>query len=125
MPSVQTHLLHMFLKCSAVSGLVAALCFCTQDLWSWIWAILQDSMRSVITHLLHTFKIHLFLGSWLLAPCFPCMQESISPSFHHLYLLECGLMNSWGAHVGTLLAVTPTVGLEPTTTRLRALRSAD
>ena len=32
--------------------------FYNQDLWSWIVAILQESMPSVITHLLHKFKIH-------------------------------------------------------------------
>ena len=34
--------------------------FCNQDPWSWIVAVLQDSMLSDITHLLHTFKFYLF-----------------------------------------------------------------
>ena len=34
--------------------------FCNQDPWSWIVAVLRDSMLSDITHLLHTFKFYLF-----------------------------------------------------------------
>ena len=45
-----------------VSGLVAVLCVCNKDLWSWIVDILQESMRSAIRHLIHTFKFHCYVG---------------------------------------------------------------
>ena len=35
--------------------------FCNQDLWSWIVAILQDSMPSVTIHLHLTFKLFIFV----------------------------------------------------------------
>ena len=66
-----------FHKASEVSGLVAVL-FCKQDVCSWIVAILQDSMPSVVTHLLHAFKFSCSSGCIVAAPCFPCMQESCS-----------------------------------------------
>ena len=68
MLSVLTHLLHMFWKMpNMFLGLLPSF-FCNQDLRSWIVAILQDSMPSVLLHLLHTFKYStFFIGSWLLA----------------------------------------------------------
>ena len=68
MPTDQTHLLHRLLEnAQNASGFVAVVFFCKQDLWSWIAAILQDSMLSV---LLHLFAPHCFFSffSWCLAP---------------------------------------------------------
>ena len=63
MLSVQTHLLHDTEMSENVSGLVAVLFVCNKDLWSWIVAILQESMRSAIRHLIHTFKFHCYVGA--------------------------------------------------------------
>ena len=71
MLTVLTHLLHIFENAQNVSGFVAVF-FCNQDLRSWIVSILQDSMPSVLLHLLQTFKFSTsFLGSWL-----PASQQS-------------------------------------------------
>ena len=65
MLTVLTHFLHIFENAQNVSGFVAVFFFCNQDLRSWIVAILQDSMPSVLIHLLPTFNISFFSGSWL------------------------------------------------------------
>ena len=56
----------MFGKCAKCFWVCCRLWFCSQDLRSWIVAILQDSMPSVITHLLGTFKNFMFF-SWYFA----------------------------------------------------------
>ena len=43
-------------------GLLPSFFVCVQDPWSWIVAILQDSMPSAITHLLLTFKFSFCFG---------------------------------------------------------------
>ena len=49
MPNAHAHLLHIVENTQNVSGLVAVLVFCNQDLWFCIWAILQDSIPSAET----------------------------------------------------------------------------
>ena len=64
---VQTHLLHIFRK--MFLGVLPSFFF-KQDLWSWIVAILQDSMPSVLICLLHNFNFSLlsvFMAAGLLA----------------------------------------------------------
>ena len=69
MPTVLTHLLHMFFfNVQNVAGFVAVFVFCNQDLWSWIVAMLQDSMPSVLIHPLHTFNIFIFF--WVMSAVF-------------------------------------------------------
>ena len=51
-----------------VSGFVAVFAFCNQDLWSWIVAILLDSMPSVIAQLLLTHTISFLYGSCCRTP---------------------------------------------------------
>ena len=60
MLTLLTNLLHIFWKCAKCFWVCCRLFFCNQDLRSWIVAILQDSMPSVLIHLLHTFNIFMF-----------------------------------------------------------------
>ena len=59
---------HVFENAQNVAGFVAVFVFCNRDLWSWIVAILQDSMPSVLIHLLHTLNISFFF--WVIADAF-------------------------------------------------------
>ena len=54
-----------FNKCLEVSGLVAVLVVFNEGLWSWIEAILQESMPSVLIHMPHTFQCPFFV--WVMA----------------------------------------------------------
>ena len=63
---------------------------------------------------------------FLCSECVKCLCPMCLPLVRHLCLLKCVEITS---HTANALRYcdkqTPTVGLEPTTTRLRALRSAD
>ena len=58
----QTHLLHIFGKCTKCFWACCRLFFNNQYSCSWIVAILLDSIPSTITHLLETFKIRFRFG---------------------------------------------------------------
>ena len=60
-----------FNKCLEVSGLVAVLVVFNEGLWSWIEAILQESMPSVLIHMPHTFQFPFFMGHgcWFPSRC--------------------------------------------------------
>ena len=59
-------------------GLLPSFVF-NQDLWSWILAILQDNMPSLLIHLLHTLKCSLFycLGHdcWFPSKCWAVLSR--------------------------------------------------
>ena len=59
-----------FCKCSNASGLHAVF-FCIQNLWPWILAKLQDSMLSVMLHMLQEFKFSRVFSSWVALPLLP------------------------------------------------------
>ena len=88
MLSVLTHLLHMFWKMpNMFLGLLPSF-FCNQDLRSWIVAILQDSMPSVLIHPLHTFNIFIFfLGHvcWFPKYCYIFYPGDPEPCFHMMH----------------------------------------
>ena len=73
MLTVQTHFPQFFVLKNAIRSFWACCrLFFNQDLWSWMLAILQDSMPSLLIHLLHTLNVSLFcLGHdcWFPSKC--------------------------------------------------------
>ena len=74
--------------------------FFNQDLWSWTAAILQDSMPSLLIHLLHIFRISRFFydGCWfpscnvVLSRRAKAMISLLSLCYHGCWLQLC---NQW------------------------------
>ena len=103
MLTAQTHFLHVFfgLKTCAQKflGLLPSFFF-NQDLWSWTAAILQDSMPSLLIHLLHIFRISRFFydGCWfpscnvVLSRRAKAMISLLSLCYHGCWLQLC---NQW------------------------------
>ena len=81
MLTVQTHVLHILLFCtmrSEVFGLVAVFVCFNQDLWSWMLAILQNIMPSLLIHLRHTLTNSLLgLGHdcWFPSKCWAVLSR--------------------------------------------------